>query len=120
MFEKDEILELEKKVWNALLSGNFEADKKLLSNDFLGVYPDGFAAKSDHTNQLKQGPSILNYSIIESKVITLSNDTALISYKASWQKLNIEKPEIIYVTSIWKIIDGEWQNIFSQDTPGAE
>ncbi len=38
----------EKKVWEALISGDRTADDALLSDRFLGVYPDGFASKQDH------------------------------------------------------------------------
>lgn len=68
----EEILELEKKVWNCLLTGNFEEDEKLLSDDFIGVYSDGFATKEDHTKQLKNGPVISDCTITDSKIVKLS------------------------------------------------
>lgn len=119
MINKNDVLELEKKVWEALMTGDIEADRKLLSDKFLGVYSDGFAVKNDHIEQLEKGPSISDYSILDSKIINLSEDTVLLAYKASWQRISSFEPEFMYVTSIWKLADGNWKNIFSQDTPAV-
>ncbi len=45
-------LELEAKVWDALRRGDAEADLRLLADDFLGVYPTGFADRWAHAGQL--------------------------------------------------------------------
>lgn len=35
----DDVIRLETQVWQALVDGNVEADQRMLSEDFLGVYP---------------------------------------------------------------------------------
>ena len=51
-----EITALERQVWDALVTGDINADAALLCDSFLGVYSDGFAQKADHTGQLISGP----------------------------------------------------------------
>ncbi|WP_217901017.1 nuclear transport factor 2 family protein [Rhodococcus sp. 06-1474-1B] len=62
-------INLESRVWDALANGDADADLELLSADFVGVYPTGFANRADHVNQLADGPSIASYSISEAKLI---------------------------------------------------
>ena len=45
-------IELETEVWDALRRGDAEADARLLAEDFLGVYPSGFAGRSDHAGRV--------------------------------------------------------------------
>ena len=55
MNETGFFLELESKVWEALVSGDIQADASLLANDFLGVYSSDMAGKEEHTEQLMEG-----------------------------------------------------------------
>ncbi len=113
----DAITALEKQVWEALVSGDATADAALLSNDFLGVYPDGFAAKADHFGQLAQGATVESYTLGQTKLRQLGPDHALLSYRATFRRVGKELDETMYVSSIWQCIGKSWINIFSQDTP---
>ncbi len=62
MIETGELIELETGVWLALQRGDAEADRKLLSEDFLGVYPTGFADRADHVGQLADGPTVTEFA----------------------------------------------------------
>lgn len=115
-YTTQQFIQLEKEVWEALAAGNIEADSKLLADDFLGVYPSGFAKKSDHTNQLKVGSTVLQYEILEARIKVLSEEVVLLSYLANYVPSNGGK-ESMYVTSIWQSMNGVWKNVFSQDTP---
>lgn len=109
----------ERKVWNALVSGDRAADAALLSDHFLGVYPDGFAGKQDHCGQLEGGATIHSYDMQETRLISLGPDHALLSYRADFQRHAEAPPETMYISSIWQKDAGGWINIFSQDTPRA-
>jgi len=113
------LIQLESRVWDALKSGDIKEDSRLLSDEFLGVYDTGFAGKEDHINQLSDGPTVHAYRIENPKMIILSSDTALLSYKAVWSRIKMGikgKQEVVYISSIWKLTKGKWINIFSQDT----
>jgi hypothetical protein len=47
----DSLLALETKVWEALQRGDAEQDRALLSADFIGVYPSGFADRAGTHNR---------------------------------------------------------------------
>ena len=119
------ILNLEHQVWRALIDGDTAADERLLANEFLGVYPSGFAVKADHSEQLDGGPTIARYEIVDARIKILASSEeqqmVLLAYLAHYaRKKNgaVGEPESMYVTSIWRqSADGVWQNIFSQDTP---
>lgn len=114
------VLQLEHQVWSALVEGDTTADERLLADEFLGVYGSGFAAKAEHSGQLAHGPTIAHYALTEARVIQLSDQIVLLSYLAHYARQqgdDVGEPEAMYVTSIWRqSADGEWQNIFSQDT----
>jgi len=117
--DKQNLIELECRVWNALVSGDGAADASLLSHDFLGVYPSGFEGKDDHCNQLNAGPTIRDYQLSLFQVKKLSAEVYLLSYRAEYSRFSDERKnpsEVMYVTSIWQKSADQWLNIFSQDT----
>jgi hypothetical protein len=109
-------IELETRVWNALKDGDAEADARLLSDDFLGVYPSGFASRADHSGQLANGPTIADFEIDDARMITLSDENVLLSYRARFVRYGGNEREAMFVTSVWSRRDGVWLNVFSQDS----
>jgi hypothetical protein len=111
---------LETRVWDALKSGDAEADRELLSPDFVGVYPSGFADRSDHAAQLVDGPSVGSYDISDTRLIRVSDAAVILCYRAVYCRLGdglSSGPHTMYVSSVWTERDGRWSNTFSQDTP---
>lgn len=107
----------ERQVWDALVSGDSAADGSLLSDDFLGVYPDGFAGKSDHTGQLVHGPTVAAFALDQVHLRQLGNDHVVLSYRATFTRCGGTGPETMFVSSIWQRRGTGWINVFSQDTP---
>lgn len=115
----DFFLRLETRVWDALVAGDANADERLLSDDFLGVYSTGFAGKSEHIAQLATGPSAASYTLSEARIRELGEGVVLMSYFVHWSRPNRRSGEVqdsMYISSIWKESEGDWRNIFSQDT----
>jgi hypothetical protein len=113
---------LETQVWEALRCGDAEADSRLLAEDFLGVYPSGFAGRSDHVGELRDGPTVASYVLLDSRIKIVSPDDVLLVYRADWQRLIGGEPgdrESMYVSSLWSCRAGTWINVFSQDCPVA-
>ncbi len=113
-------IELEAEVWDALRRGDAEADAVLLADDFLGVYPSGFADRSDHAGQLANGPTVAEFELREPRLMVLSDNDVLLSYRADWHRLGTGERgsrESMYVSSLWSRRSGRWVNVFSQDTP---
>lgn len=112
-------LELEHAVWEALRTGDTAADERLLADDFLGVYPTGFAGRDDHAGQLDNGPTIESYRIDRPAVRVITGDDLLLSYMATYNRTADAAAEVMYVSSLWQRRSGQWRNTFSQDTtPG--
>ncbi|MCP3939319.1 MAG: nuclear transport factor 2 family protein, partial [Actinomycetia bacterium] len=120
VIEIGEVIELETAVWFALQRGDAEADTESLSEDFLGVYPTGFADRADHVGQLADGPTVAEFALLDPRLIVLSDTDVLLSYRAEFRRPGPgSQREIMFVSSLWSQRDGGWMNLFSQDTPAV-
>lgn len=113
----EQILHFETKVWEALQRGDASADRALLAPDFVGVYPSGFAGRTEHAEQLQQGPSVERFNLSEARLMVLSPELALLSYRARYLGLGSGDEREMYVSSLWRREGEGWINLFSQDTP---
>ncbi|TDT17324.1 uncharacterized protein DUF4440 [Ilumatobacter fluminis] len=112
-------IHLEQQVWQALVDGDAEADRSLLADDFLGVYPDGFAGLDEHVDQFASEPTVSTFSVNRPRWIELGDDAHLLCYEARFRRPGSDELHRMYVSSLWQRIDGRWVNTFSQDTPAA-
>ena len=105
-------------VWEALRSGDRAADRALLAEDFLGVYPTGFIGRDDHVAELDGGPIVVDYDILEIRHLPVGEDAALVAYRVRFRAAAEAEPVTWMVSSIWRRVpDGSLVNTFSQDTP---
>jgi hypothetical protein len=110
-------VELESRVWNALVRGDAAGDRAMLSNDFVGVYPSGFADRDDHAGMLADGPTMAEYAIRDARLVDVSDTTVMLCYRAEFRRAGGTRTETMYISSLWAERDGRWLNTFSQDTP---
>ena len=113
-------VDLETRVWEALATGDPDADRELLSSDFVGVYPSGFADLADHAGQLAGGPTMAEYAISDARLIRVAPSNVMLCYRADYRSIRDGVPgadEAMYISSLWVERDGRWWNTFSQDTP---
>ena len=115
----EEILSLETRVWQALVAGDPVADGRMLTTDFLGVYPSGFATKAEHCAQLSDGSVMKSFALSQAKLRVISPIAVLLSYCADYQRTGSANKDVMYITSLWERGAGGWLNSFSQDTPAA-
>jgi hypothetical protein len=116
----EQFIRLEREVWEALAHGDGQADGRLLSDDFLGVYTVGFADRAAHVAQLADGPTVTEFSLGEARLMVLTDDMVLLAYRAEFTRPGDDAAESVLISSIWCERDGRWVNIFSQDTPSAD
>ncbi len=116
----DFALGLETQVWRALLAGDPDADRALLSDDFLGVYPTGFSDREEHATQLADGPTVVDYEIRSPQAVEIAPGVIQFAYDAHYRRKSDAPMERMYIMSIWAEREGQWVNTFSQDTPAAE
>ena len=112
-----EILKLETQVWAALVNGDASADRALLSADFLGVYPSGFANRDDHVGQFAVAPTMAEFKLSQEKLRILTPDVVLLSYRADYLRPDATEWDAMLISSLWERRHGVWVNSFSQDTP---
>jgi hypothetical protein len=122
----DELVRLETEVWRALAAGDADADERLLSEDFLGVYPTGFSDRAEHAGQLVRGPTIEDFELSDARTLAVSDEAVMLAYRARYRRSSPSSTssrgsasETMYVSSLWCLRDGAWLNVFSQDTPTA-
>ena len=96
-------------------------DQRLLAEGFLGVYESGYSDKTGHVEQLCDGPSIAEFKLTDTRLTMYSENLGLLSYLAVFRRSgNVASSyESMYVSSLWQRFDGQWLNVFSQDTPVA-
>lgn len=111
--------DLETKVWEALVSGDPDADRAMLSEDFLGVYPSGFSDRDQHAGQLSGGPTMTAFTLRDTRVHLVATDVVMLSYFAEYRTPGSDRSEGMYISSLWQRREGRWWNTFSQDTPAA-
>ena len=114
---KATLLALETAVWDALVRWDGDADGALLSKDFIGVYPDGFAGKDAHTGQLDAGATVSDYRLSQIQLRVCGPAAALLIYQAEYLRVGHSAWETMLVSSLWEQRDTGWINSFSQDTP---
>lgn len=122
-FQLEDFIQLETQVWRALANGDADADGRMLSDDFLGVYPTGFANRTDHVGQLADGPTVATFALHDARMIALSESAVMLSYRAEFERRTSDVPsgvQTMYVSSLWCRRGGKWLNVFSQDTPEFE
>lgn len=111
----------EEAVWTALAEGDADADRRLLSAGFLGLYPSGPAGREDHAGALDTGPTAAEWALRDVRVFSLAPGLALIAYRAGFLRLSDRTRQDWWISSIWRETQaGGWENIFSQDTPAAQ
>jgi uncharacterized protein DUF4440 len=114
----DAFIGLERQVWEALRRGDAAADAALLSDDFLGVYPTGFANRSEHSGQLADGPTVADYELHDARLMVVSGNDAMLCYRADWHRFGADDTdpgESMYVSSLWSRRGDRWLNTFSHD-----
>ena len=115
----EHFLAFEERVWKALMTGDAEIDKEMLSPGFLGVYPSGFSDRDGHAGQLESGPTISDYALSDVQLLPVGPRHAMLIYAATYTRPGQVPPEKMYVSSLWERQGQSWCNIFSQDTPAT-
>jgi len=122
---EQEILAKEKEVWELSVREDWDGWSKLMAEDTLPVYSDGYASKAEvlqalHSSSDPQHSSNLHYSMDDVRVIPVG-EAGLIVYKVSTDSKEGEKTvsRQFYVSSLWQKHEGKWLNRFWQETDTA-
>src|SRR5579859_209316 len=93
---------LESQVWEAMRKGDAEAEARLLSDDFVGVYSFGIAGKENHAAALANGPIVVSYEIQGARLIVLTDDHVMLCYRAVFVGVGESAAATTnYISSLW-------------------
>jgi hypothetical protein len=117
---EEKVVALERQTWEAIKKKDWEALSSLLAEDLRVVSDTGVAEKSEVIEELKTNYTLMDYTLQEVRVVELSSEAALITYKAV-QNVSHKgqgwKSQAAYHSSIWVKRDGKWQSVLHQITP---
>jgi len=87
--------------------------RNYLADDCVALVPYGVFSKEAIVKQMGSGSSSFKSSKIEdTRAIVLSEDSGLVTYKATF-----ESQPPVFVTTVYARIQGEWKGVLYQQTP---
>ena len=107
---------MEKQVWEAIKSKNYDAFASFIAGDALEVEPDKVYTKSESAEAIKQFDAS-KLTQTDFKETKLDADATLVTYKVTGPMNG--KTETWYHSSIWVNRAGKWMAVFHQGTPQA-
>ncbi len=106
--------DMEKQLWEAIKSKNYDAFASSLASDALEVEPDKVYTKSEMVEAVKQFDAA-KFTQSDFKEMRLDEDATLVTYTLTGS-LN-GKAITEHHSSIWASRDGQWKAFFHQGTP---
>ncbi|UCE25259.1 MAG: DUF4440 domain-containing protein [Candidatus Zixiibacteriota bacterium] len=91
--------------------------EKLLAEEFVEFGSSGRVYDRQSIIEALSIESPFTCSIDDFKVVSLGPQVALVTYRAVCHESDDEHPIHSLRSSIWKLVDGEWQMVFHQGTP---
>ena len=118
---EEEIITLEKRVWEAVISQDVAHYRALVADDALMVIGGMRSTGAKEARWLQQ-IKFPAYELSEFKVIVLGDNIVLLHYTATFVGEHSSRSDFsgsYYVSSIWKRRQNGWQLVFNQDVRPA-
>lgn len=115
----DVVTTKEKQKWESWSKNDTDFFKSSLAEDFIAIDSSGLVIKKPEMVEYVVEQEVKDYSINDIQVVTLSEDTALVTYRAT-QHYTYKGQEVennVVASSIWVNRGSEWVNILHQETP---
>ena len=114
----DTLLTMEKRSWEATKKKDIEALRKLCVPDYVAITSDGARLTLDEFIALFPFFEVKSYALSDVGVLPIGPDVAILMYKSKTQTaiwgMNVN--EKTQHSSTWARRDGEWRNVFYQET----
>jgi RNA polymerase sigma factor (sigma-70 family) len=114
----DTLFTLEKRVWEATKQKDVESLRRTFAKDYVAILSDG--SRLTRTGYFLALPffEIESYSLSDVQLLSLGPDAAILLYKAEVQTVFLwdTEKEQTQISSTWVRRNGEWQNVFYQET----
>lgn len=116
----DDLIELERSGWSALSSDGDAAARfyeEVLAPDVLFLFPGGVVIDSRAAAlESMRGASWDRFELVNERVIRLSDECAVVAYRAKAARGRIEYDALC--TSTYTRVSGRWLMVVHQHTPG--
>jgi len=111
------LVSLEEQGWQALSQGT-GADfyRRNLADHALMVFPFGVLAREQSIETMKAAPPWASFRIEDPRVVGLTDDSAILTYRATAQRAG-QEPYSALLTTVFVKQDGTWRTAFHQQTP---
>ncbi|WP_188111394.1 nuclear transport factor 2 family protein [Nocardioides antri] len=113
----DELVRMETEGWQALTtpSGADYYDEHLTANAMM-AFPFGVMGREEAVESLRAGDPWASFEISEPQVVELTDDSAILVYRASAQREGAPAYTAV-MTSVFVREDGRWLLAFHQQSP---
>ena len=114
------LLDLEAEMWRANREGDGAFYERVVRDDALLVSRYGVATKAEIVPGITKNENpYLRTDLSDQKVVRITADTALVTYKAAVTALinGSEEEFEVLATSVYARAGDEWQSVFHQQTP---
>ncbi|MDP9870187.1 MULTISPECIES: nuclear transport factor 2 family protein [Streptosporangium] len=113
-----ELLALEEQGWAAISVGDGDFYRRLVTDRTLCVEPDGLQTGAELADDIDASKSPFDdYALHDVKVVPLTDDSAVITYRAAVSLKEGGVAFQLYMSSAYVRRDGAWKLAFHQQTP---
>jgi hypothetical protein len=119
MTVETELKRLEQEMWRANREGDGSFYERVVRDDALVVSRRGVAGKADIVPAVTKNENpFLKTTLADLKVLQISDDSALVTYKATVIALidNAEREFQVLATSVYARDGDDWRSVFHQQT----
>jgi hypothetical protein len=111
------LVALEEQGWQALAQGT-GADfyQRNLANQALMVFPFGVLTREQSVEAIKAAPPWASFRIEDPRIVQLTADSAVLTYRATAQRAG-QEPYSALMTTVFVREVGAWKTAFHQQTP---
>ena len=113
----DDLLTLEREFWK----GDADFYRRHLSDHAVMVFPEpaGVLTRDQVIEAIGSAPRWIEVQFEEARVVDLTSETAILTYKATARREGDITPYVALVSSVYVNGDGRWMLAFHQHTVGA-
>jgi ketosteroid isomerase-like protein len=117
---RNDLVEMERKYWEAGLAGDLDFYMRGMAPESLNVFPEGIMDKDQMLEMMQGTGRLVSYDLGEPTVMEINRDVGLITYRARFEDEDEQGKRTsydVYSTSVYVRRQGQWQLAFSQMTP---
>lgn len=115
---EETLLSLKEQALEATKNRDANFYNNYLADNAIAVVPFGVFKKEAIVQQMASPNSVFESKRIEdTRVMVLSQESGVVTYKATFESVKDGKAFEVFVTTIYARISGVWKGVFYQQTP---